>query len=147
MLSSSNNNNPYQKHFTITRSPTIFENDCDLKSVPYYTEAVLILSGSVCFIVLFKEMERFIVDNNNLMTDKDTAKKNLIQLLAIYFAIYILLIIGLSPLYHYAYSTFVVLIVLIYTGIGLFYKLYTLGGAEISIVNQLPSFKSNHSPF
>ena len=143
-------NNPYHKHIKSTLAPTLMSgitNECDLKSLPYYTEAVLIISGSVCFIVFFKEMEKFIVDKHKLMSDSGTAKKNLIQLLAIYFAIYILLIIGMSPLYHYDYSAYVVGIVITYTGLGLLYKVYALGGAELNIVNQLPSFKSSYSDF
>ena len=117
-------------------------NNLDCESLPIYTEIVLVLSQSVCFVVFFNFMQKFIIDRPGLMRDTEVAKKNIVQLLAIYFAIYIILFICMSPLYHYNYSVIVVSIVIIVTGSLLFQRVYKL--ADVKSMPLPKAFKSDN---
>ena len=118
------------------------ENNCN--NLPVYTEFLLIFSQTVCFIVIFNKLQNLIVIDKGLILDLSTAKKNLIQLLAIYFAIYIILCLLMSPLWQYAYSHFVVLLVSIYTFSKLLLRLYKL---HDSPTIKLPTFKKTETKF
>ena len=115
---------------------------CECDTLPIYTECVLVLSQSVCFVVFFNFMQKYIIDKPGLMADSTVAKKNIIQLMAIYFAIYIILFLGMSPLYHYNYSAIVVSIVVIITGSLLFKRVYKL--SDVKPISLPKTFKNDN---
>ena len=101
---------------------------CEL---PIYTEIVLVVSQCVCFIFFFNTLSFFIIGQKGLMETKEKLKENAVQIAAIYFAIYILIFLSMSPLYHYTYSAVVVTIVAIWTLVSVSYNVYTILEGEI----------------
>jgi len=72
------------------------------------TEALIVVSQTVFFIVLFYVIKSYLLDGVGIMNSPDSLRKNAMQIGAIYFAIVILTGIIMLPLYHYEYAILVI---------------------------------------
>lgn len=99
------------------------------------TEALIVVSQTVFFIVLFYIIKSYLLDGFGIMNSPESLKKNAMQIGAIYFAIVVLIGIIMIPLYHYEYAILVIIGVIV----GISFCIYkdinrTLNGEPVSII-------------
>lgn len=104
------------------------------------TEALIVVSQTVFFIVLFIIVKSYLLDGFGIMNSPEALKKNALQIAAIYFAIIVTISLVMIPLYHYEYAILVIIGVVV----GVSFCIYrdinkTLNGEPM---DQLPSMDS-----
>lgn len=81
------------------------------------TELLIVISQTVFFILLFLSLKYSIIDRYGWMDSKEQIQKNLLPIIAIYFAILTIISVIMIPLQYYEYGH----IVLITTIISIFF--------------------------
>ena len=84
------------------------------------TEALIVVSQTVFFIVLFVFIKSYLLDNFGIMNDEESLKKNALQIGAIYFSIIVFISVIMIPLYHYEYAIIVIIGVIISISVIIF---------------------------
>lgn len=74
------------------------------------TEILIIVSQTTFFVLLFLMLKRELIDKREMMSTREKLCDNLLQILAIYFAIICLVVLIMIPLEGYDYGKIVVLI-------------------------------------
>ena len=77
------------------------------------TEALIIVSQSVFFIVMFLMIKSYLLDNSGFMSSAEKLKDKAMQVAAIYFAIIVFIGGIMYPLYHYDYALPVLIVVIV----------------------------------
>jgi hypothetical protein len=74
------------------------------------TEILIIVSQTTFFVLLFLMLKRELIDKREMMSTREKLCENLLQILAIYFAIICLVVLIMLPLEGYDYGKIVVLL-------------------------------------
>lgn len=97
------------------------------------TEALIVVSQTVFFIVLFIIIKSYLLDGFGIMNSPESVRKNGLQIAAIYFSIIVTIGLIMIPLYHYEYAILVIIGVVL----GISFCIYrditrTLNGEPLS---------------
>jgi hypothetical protein len=74
------------------------------------TEGLIVVSQTVFFVFLFIFLKKSLIDNRGMMSSRSQLNENSLQLVAIFFAIFVFLGVLMLPLIHYEYAEVVVIL-------------------------------------
>jgi hypothetical protein len=111
------------------------------------TEALIVVSQTVFFIVLFIIIKSYLLDGFGIMNSPESVRKNGLQIAAIYFSIIVTIGLIMIPLYHYEYAILVIIGVVL----GISFCIYrditrTLNGEPLDQLSPTPPSKRSDSP-
>lgn len=104
----------------------------------YATELVLVASQTVFYVLLFVLLKQAFVDQRGMMSTYDTFRENGVQLFAIFFAIFTILLILLIPLHSYEYVDVVIGLTLLCIGIYMGAEIHRLKKGQSTLTSMLP---------
>lgn len=73
----------------------------------FATETLIIFSQSLLFIFLFVILKIGLIDRRGMMADVESATENIFQIVAIFFAILVFILIVMLPMHTYEYYHYV----------------------------------------
>ena len=79
------------------------------KQFSFLTEALIIISQTSFFIMLFFIIKGFLLDNFNIMNDALQLKKNALLVASVYFSIIVVISIFMLPLINYEFALIVII--------------------------------------
>jgi uncharacterized membrane protein len=85
------------------------------------TETLIIFSQSLLFIFLFVMLKIGLIDRRGMMADREAASENILQIVAIFFAILVFVMLVMLPMHTYEYAHYVASLSFIVIFIILFY--------------------------
>ena len=94
------------------------------------TEFLIIISQTVFFVLLFLMLKNGLIDRRGMMYSKQRVKEEMLQLCAIFFAIFVILGIIMIPLNSYEYAHFVIPITYIIMVSLICWELYVVFNKE-----------------
>lgn len=107
------------------------------------TEFLIIISQTVFFVLLFLMLKNGLVDRRGMMYSKQRVKEEMLQLCAIFFAIFVIVGIIMIPLESYEYAHFVIPITYIIMVSLVGWELYVVFNREDGCDSPtLPTIKS-----
>lgn len=72
------------------------------------TEILLVVSSTVFYLLLFLMLKNGLVDKRGMLSSKERINEDMVQIMAIFFAIFVLIAILMIPIDSYEYAMFVV---------------------------------------
>ena len=94
------------------------------------TEVLIIISQTVFFVLLFLLLKNGLVDRRGMLSSKERINDEMFQIMAIFFAIFVIIGLFMIPIESYEYAHFVVPITYVLMIIIVGWELYVVFGKE-----------------
>ena len=112
------------------------------------TEVLIIVSQTVFFVLLFLLLKNGLIDRRGMLSSKERIKDEIFQIMAIFFAIFVIIAIFMIPIesYEYAHYIFPVsyLVMILILGWEFYIVFYTDGVKKVRFKLSTPDIESNN---